>query len=468
MSLLSRLVTGQSTRMLGSDQNPWVIPTNGQTGMGSSAGVPVNADNALMLAAVWGCVRIISETIAGLPISAVHEADDTGLKRPLKTQPAIVKDPFGGNQFSSATAQTLSARAGIAQTMVSLLLVGNAYFDVVSRDGRTGLPTQLKLLNPRRVSVDVDPYGIAKAYRVDGIEVDPRTIVHVRGLTLPGEALGASVISYARRTIGLGIAAEEFGSRFFSQGATLKGIVEVPGDMTPQKAREVKAAFDATHGGLTNSHLTGVLTGGAKYAPVGVPPEDAQFLGTRQAQTSDIAMMYGVPPHMLGQTDRTTSWGKGIEEQTLGFVKFTLKGWIDRLKDVWNAMLPPGVEVDFDYEELLAPDTSARYTAYTAARNAAIMTLNEIRAREGLKPVEGGDDIMAPLNSAHTRDPGWMAGTETSDVPPAVPVPPGTNPPTGTYAKTATAPPKPSGPQPPKAAPPKPVAAQAKPKGTTN
>lgn len=467
MSLLSRIAGGDNARMLGSDQNPWVIPTNGQAGMISSAGVPVSTDSALMLAAVWGCVRVISETIAGLPITAVQKADDTGLKKPLKTQPQIVTDPFGGNQFTSATAQTLSRRAGIAETMVSLLLVGNAYFDVVNRDGRTGLPSELKIFNPNRISVDVDPYGLATAYRVDGIEVDPRTIVHVRGLTLPGEALGASVISYARRTIGLGIAAEEFGSRFFSQGATLKGLVEVPGDMTPQKAREVKAAFEATHAGVSNSHLTGVLTGGAKYAPVGVPPEDAQFLGTRQAQTSDIAMMYGVPPHMLGQTDRTTSWGKGIEEQTLGFVKFTLKGWIDRLKDVWNAMLPQGVEVDFDYEELLAPDTSARYTAYMTARNAATMTINEIRAREGMKPIEGGDDIMAPLNSAHTRDPGWMAGTETSDVPPAPAVPPGSLPPQGTYVKTAVAPPK-SGPTTPKAQPPKPVAPQAKPTGANN
>ena len=461
MSLLSRMV-GNHARMLGAEANPWVIPTNGQTGIGTSAGVSVTPDNALMLAAVWGCVRIISETLAGLPIKAVSKADDTGLKKPLKKQPAIVTDPFGGNQFSSAIAPTLSLRQGIAQTMVSLLLVGNAYYDVVERDGRTGLPTLLKIYNPRRVTVDVDAYGTATAYRVDGIEVDPRTIVHVRGLTLPGEALGASVIAYARRTIGLGIAAEEFGSRFFSQGATLKGIVEVPGDMTPQKAREVKAAFEATHGGLTNSHLTGVLTGGAKYAPVGVPPEDAQFLGTRQAQTSDIAMMYGVPPHMLGQVDRTTSWGKGIEEQTLGFVKFTLKGWIDRLKDVWNAMLPPGVEVEFDYDELLAPDTSARYAASTAARNAATMTINEIRAREGMKPIEGGDDIMAPLNSAHTRDPGYQIGTETADIPPASVVPPGTNP------KLGAKPPSKSGPQTPSAAPAKPVAPQAKPKGATN
>lgn len=460
MSLLARMIGGQSARMLGSEQNPWVIPTNGQVGMGTSAGVSITPDNALMLAAVWGCVRIISETLAGLPIKAVGEPDDTGLKKPLKKQPQIVTDPFGGNQFTSAIAQTLSLRAGLAQTMVSLLLVGNCYYDVIDRDGRTGLPTQLKIFNPNRVTVDVDGYGNATAYRVDGIEVDPRTIVHVRGLTMPGEALGASVIAYARRTIGLGIAAEEFGSRFFSQGATLKGIVEVPGDMTPQKAGEVKAAFDATHGGLTNSHLTGVLTGGAKYAPVGVPPEDAQFLGTRQAQTSDIAMMYGVPPHMLGQVDRTTSWGKGIEEQTLGFVKFTLKGWIDRLKDVWNAMLPAGVEIEFDYEDLLAPDTSARYTAYTTARNSAIMTINEIRAREGLKPVKGGDDIMAPLNSAHTRDPGYQVGTETADVPPAPVVPLGTNPPLGTTP--------PSGPQPPKAAAAKPVAPQAKPTGEPN
>jgi HK97 family phage portal protein len=298
--------------------------------------------------------------------------------------------------------------------MVSLLLRGNAYAAVVASD-RFGRPTMLQVLSPDAVQVDVDQNTARRVYKVNNNPFPSSKMLHIVGMSLPGHPQGLSVISYAARTIGLGLAAEEFGSMFFGNGAHLSGVIEIPGDIEKDKARRVKENFEASHSGMRHAHAVGVLSGGAKFAPVSVSPEDAQFLGTRAAQTTDIAMLFGIPPHMLGQVDRTTSWGKGIEEQTLGFLKFTLSGWVNRFEDAWSTMLQQPWQARFNLDGLLRPDSAARYTAYQAARNASIMTPNEIRALENLPPIEGGEDLFAPLNSAHTTEPDWKPGSPELD-----------------------------------------------------
>src|SRR5439155_16590060 len=127
-------------------------------------------------------------------------------------------------------------------------------------------------------------------------------------MCMPGSPTGMSPISYARQSIGLGLAAEKFGASFFGQGAHLSGVITVPGDLDKARARQMKESFEASHSGLPNAHAIGVLSGGAAWQAISISPEDAQFLGTRAGQNLDIAMLYGVPPHMLGQVDRTTSW----------------------------------------------------------------------------------------------------------------------------------------------------------------
>jgi HK97 family phage portal protein len=191
--------------------------------------------------------------------------------------------------------------------------------------------------------------------------------------------------------------------------------------MDNDKAQQLAEQFGAQHGGLTKAHKVGVLSGGAKWAPISVAPEDAQFLGTREASKSDIAMLFGIPPHMIGAVDRTTSWGKGIEEQTMGFLKFTLADWAQRFEDAWSAMLPVGQLARFDYDELLRPDATVRWATHQVARNIAAKTPNEIRAAEGMQPLPGdlGDDPYAALNSAHTNDPGWTPDGYEGGTPPA-------------------------------------------------
>ncbi len=390
--------------------NPWVIPTNGQLG-DLEYGGPTNPETAMQMAAVFSCVRLISSTVSGLPLEALGKDG-----KPLPSQPQIIVDPFGGE--TSGDPSFLAKREGLRQIMVSLLTFGNAYLVATVVDGR-GMPKRLAIAHPSRVSMSIDDAGDPQ-YMVNGSPVPTSAIWHLRGMTWPGEMKGISPIEYARRTIGLGIAAEAYGSQFFRRGASMSGVIEMKDAKTKEQAASIAKNFEASHSGVANAHAVGVLTGGAEWKQITISPEDAQFLGTQSAKTLDIAMLFGVPPHMLGQVDRSTSWGKGIEEQTLGFTKFTVKSWTDSIEDLFARMLPRPQRVRFDYDDLLRPDTTARYQAYLVARTAAIMSPNEIREKERLDPVEGGNDIMAPLNSAHTTDPGWDLDNEDAPGPETV------------------------------------------------
>jgi len=371
--------------------DPWAIPSNGSLSGITTAGVPVTDDTAMQLIAVAASVRILANSVAGLPFDAVKADGD--IRKVIQPAPAIMADPFGG----ASDTRMFTRRAGISQMMVSLLLRGNAYALVLSRD-TFNRPNRLRVLHPDRVKCEFDKDGF-RTYEVNRLPVDAENIVHLIGLSFPESPTGMSVISYARNAIGLGLAAEEFGSRFFANGAHMTGYVAVPGDLDREKARTLKEVFTSGHAGLKNSHTVGVLTGGAEWKPISVTPEDAQFLGTRAAQNLDVATLFGVPPHLLGQMDKTTSWGTGIEQQGLAFLAYTLASWLGIFEDAWSAMLGRGVSARFNIDALLRTDAAGRYAVYGAARSAAILTTNEIRALENYPPIEGGDDISAPLNS---------------------------------------------------------------------
>jgi HK97 family phage portal protein len=346
----------------------------------------------MRLLVVASAVRILSDAVSGLPFDAVRA--DGEIRQTVEPPPQIISDPFGGGSNSALTTR----RQGFGQMMVSLLLRGNAYAVVLTRD-RMGRATRLRVLHPDHVKCEFDESG-QRVYEVDNVTVPAHDMVHLLGMSYPGSATGISVIQYAREAIGLGLAAEEFGARFFGSGAHMSGIVSVPGDLDRERARGLKESFQSVHGGLRNSHTVGVLTGGATWHPISVTPDDAQFLGTRAAQNLDLAMLFGVPPHMLGQVDKTTSWGTGIEQQGLGFLAYTLSPWLGRFEDAWSTMLSKPQTARFNADALLRTDTAGRYAVYTAARSTGILTTNEIRALENYAPVEGGDNIAAPLNSS--------------------------------------------------------------------
>lgn len=379
--------------------DPWAIPSNGSLAAYTASGVPVTEDTAMQLLAVAACVRLLGTTVAGLPFDAVQMSG--AVRRTLEPPPLIVSDPFGGaNNLKWPTRRT-----GFTQLMVSLLLRGNGYALITGRD-EDMRANRIAVLHPDRVAVGVNEDGSRK-YEVNRKPVAAFDMVHLLGLSMPEAPIGLSVIEYARQAIGLGMAAEEFGARFFGSGAHLSGIIEVPGDLDRDRARQLKEDFQSRHSGLRNAHTVGVLSGGARWAPISVTPEDAQFLGTRAAQNLDIAMLFGIPPHMLGQVDRTTSWGSGIEQQSLGFLKYTLANWIGIFEETWSAMLPEPQVARMNVAGLLRTDTAGRFGVYTQARNASLMTIDEIRALEDMAPLPDGKggDPFTPLNSAHSGTP---------------------------------------------------------------
>ncbi|MER6533009.1 phage portal protein [Streptomyces sp900105755] len=408
MSLFRRGLERRTVTQFGDSS----IPTNGSLAALTASGVPVNDQTAMKLIAVNACVRIISSAIAGRPLRSMQARDRVLV--PVAPAPAIVTDPFGG----AASTRFPSRRAGLKQMAVSLLLRGNAYAYVVGRD-YLQRPTRLMVLHPDRVRPTLEDDG-ARSYTIDRQKVDnPADILHVTGLCMPGAAEGMSVISYARNSIGLGLAAEEFGGKWFGNGAHLTGVIEMEANLDKPRARQMKESFEASHSGLPNAHAIGVLSGGAKWKPISVNAEDAQFLGTRAAANLDMAMLFGVPPHMLGQVDRTTSWGTGIEQQAIGFRIWTLDDWLGTFEDAWTTMLPRGQVAQLDTSSLERTDTAGRWSWYATARTIGGMTQNEIRAKENLTPVEGGDDINAPLNSAHAGDAPPEETPPPDDKPPA-------------------------------------------------
>ncbi|MFI0894886.1 phage portal protein [Streptomyces sp. NPDC020983] len=392
MSILRRAARGANAVQQFGDSS---IPTNGSLAHMTAAGVPVNDQQAMKLIALQACVRIISNTLASLPIRAMQQQGQ--ILVPVERQPTIVVDPFGG----ASSASWLTRRDGIKQMAVSAALRGDGYGVVTARD-YLFRPSRLAVCHPDTVRVDVDDSG-AREYEVNRVKVDTADMVHLMGLSMPGAATGMSPVAYARQAIGLGLAAEEFGARFFGDGAHLSGVIEVKEDMNREQARQMKEAWEASHTGLKNAHAAGILSGGATWKSITVAPEDAQFLGTRAAANIDMAMLYGIPPHMLGQVDRTTSWGTGIEQQALSFLAYTMGDWLGMFEDAWTGMLPRGQVAVCDTRKLSRTDTAGRMSAAVQARTANVLTINELRAEENRPPVDGGDDIHAPLNSAHTN-----------------------------------------------------------------
>jgi HK97 family phage portal protein len=411
MSLLKRAATTTKRFYAPSGAgDPWTIPSNGSLAAYTASGVPVTDETAMQMVAVAACVRLLSDAVSGLPFDAVKA--DGELRKTIEPPPAIVADPFGG----ASTPGLPTRRQGFVQMMVSLLLRGNAYCLILSKDSY-GRPTRLMVIHPDRVRCEFDEFGRRK-YEIDRQTVNADNVVHIMGMGYPESPTGLSVISYARQAIGLGLAAEEFGARFFGEGAHMTGVVEIEADLDIDRARRIKENFSASHSGLKNSHTVGVLSGGAKWKPISISPEDAQFLGTRAAQNLDVAMVFGIPPHMLGQVDKTTSWGTGIEQMGLGFLAYTLGAWLGRFEDAWSAMLPRPQSARFNADALLRTDTAGRYAVYSAARSAGILTTNEIRALENYGPVDGGDNISAPLNSSTpglTKDNGASPSAQKAD-----------------------------------------------------
>ncbi len=369
------------------------------------SGVHVSEGSAHKVIAVYRAWSLLAGTIGSLPIDT-FKGEPPGGDRWDGDGASLLRFPGGRDDVSGiATPGTTSAMVFFETLVVHLLSWGNAYV-VKNRSTLGNRVAALDLLLPQNVAprwgkrTAANPSG--KEFAVvtgDGVAIaTPQDVIHIRAM---GSSLlqGISPIGAARQALGLAVAAEEYGARLFGSGSLMAGILQTEQKLTQESAERLKLNWRQKTAGLANAHDVAVLDSGAKWQPVGIPPEDSQFIESRRFQVTEIARLYGIPPHMLGDVEKSTSWGTGIEQQGLGFNIYTLRPWLTRIEQALsNELLPRGVNCRFRVEELLRGDIQGRFSAYQTAIQNGFMTVNEARAREGFGPVEGGDKPMFPAN----------------------------------------------------------------------
>jgi HK97 family phage portal protein len=336
------------------------------------AAVPVNPTVAMQHSAVWACVNLIAGSISTLPLAAYRDGD----REPLGTLPPILRQPSAGWALPDFLFALLQ----------SLLVRGNAYGLIVDRAGAGLLPSQVELLAPERVGVQVDSRLI---WRVDGREVDPASIWHVRAFTTPGQILGLSPIGHAKQAVGLGIAAERYAAKFFGESAIPSGVLTSDQRIDPKTARELKERWNVKHQG--NRDIA-VLGDGARFQAISIPPEESQFLQASHANVATVARYFGVQPELIGGESGGSLTYANVEQRALDFLQFTLRPWLVRLEVALSALLSSTTTVKFNAAGLVRTDLLTRYQAHESAIRAGWKLRSEVREVEDLSPIAGIDD----------------------------------------------------------------------------
>lgn len=366
-------------------------------GSQSLSGETVTEHTALTYSAVWCAVNLISGTIATLPLHLMQRkgerkriADDRPLYRVLHDE---------ANSYMTAKQ--------FRETILShVLLWGNGYAEISRNE--YGDVVSLWPITPNRVRPQMIDSNVYFAISMpDGQDVVlPRDkVLHIAGLGFDG-FLGYSPIAMARRSIGLSMAMETFGSRYFGAGTHPGVVVSHPGKLGPEAHRNLKDSLSAGYSGLGKSHRLLLLEEGMKLEKLGVPPNDSQFLESRQFQVTDVARWFNLPPHKI--KDLTRSSFSNIEQEQLSFVQDSLLPWLVTLEQAYNQQLLTSYDKSLSgrgryytkhvVEGLLRGDSQSRAQYYTAMLTQGVMSINEVRALEDMDPVEGGDIHLVPLN----------------------------------------------------------------------
>ncbi|MDB1972408.1 phage portal protein [[Clostridium] symbiosum] len=382
---------------------------------GTTSGKAVTERSAMQMTAVYSCVRILSEAIAGLPIH-LYKYGENGSKVKATDHPLyfLLHDEPNPEMTSFVFRETL---------MTHLLLWGNAYAQII-RNGK-GEVVALYPLMPNRMTVDRDADGHlyyeyqtsqdeARTMEGSRVRLSPHDVLHIPGLGFDG-LVGYSPIAMAKNSIGMAIACEEYGAKFFANGATPGGILEHPGVVKdPERVRE---SWNSAFGGSANSNKVAVLEEGMKYTPISISPEQAQFLETRKFQVDEIARIFRIPPHMIGYLEKSSF--SNIEQQSLEFVKYTLDPWVCRWEQsMQRALLTVDEKKEyffkFNVDGLLRGDYQSRMNGYATGRQNGWMSANDIRELENLDRIpaeEGGDLYLINGNMTKLADAGIFAAS---------------------------------------------------------
>ncbi len=376
----------------------------------SNSGVMVDELRALQTSAVYACVKILAETVASLPLH-LYKKGKNGKNEMAEQHPLY-------SCLYEMPNEEMTSFEFREMMMTSLLLWGNAYARKICKNGHV---TELWYLKPNLMTIERDMQtGALKYIYSDDITnqtivYKPDQVFHIKSLSLDG-VMGLSPIAQAREAIGLSLATEEYGAKFFGNGARPGGVLEHPGILKdPKKLRE---SWNQVYQGTRNSHKVAVLEEGMKYHTIGIAPEDAQFLETRKYQVNEICRIFRVPPHLVGDLERATF--SNIEHQSIEFVQHTIRPWLVRWEQSISRSLLNESErllyfCKFNVDGLMRGDYKSRMEGYAVGRQNGWLSINDIRSLEDmpLVPAEkGGDDYLVNGNMISASTPIKKEGEE--------------------------------------------------------
>ena len=382
----------------------------------SSSGKRVNERTAMQTSAVYACVRVISESVASLPLHVYRYNGDGGKEK-------AIDHPLYRLLHDEPNAE-MTAYSFFEVALTHLLLWGNFYAQII-RNGK-GEVLGLYPLMPDRMKVDRDENRrLYYEYTVSSddpptnkdatVVLKPEDVLHIPGLSFDG-LVGYSPIAMAKQSIGLSIAAEEFGSKFYANSAVPSGILEHPGILKDPK--KVRDSWMSTFGGSANSNKVAVLEEGMKYTPISINPSEAQFLDTRKFQVTEICRIFRVPPHMVADLDKSSF--SNIEQQSLEYVQYTLRPWLTRIEQAMFRRLFSEEEkkayfIKFNVDGLLRGDYQSRMNGYAVGIQNGFMSPNDVRTLEDLDLIPdelGGNKYMCNGNMIDIASVGKQYGEE--------------------------------------------------------
>jgi len=353
----------------------------------NQSGTNVTPDTVFRVNAIFSAISLISDTISTLPIDAYIRRD--GARFPFRPRPAWVTKPDVDT----------TKEAFYGSAIVSLLLDGNAFIRVFK--DATGNPVNLVVLNPQKVEIKRNGLGrVMFHYEGEPGPLSTADLIHIPDVVKPGHIRGMSRVENLKDNFGLALALESYAARFFGQGASTNGIIEFPGNLSPDQAKQLVDGFDARHRGFRKAHKTGVLTGGAKFIQTSVENDKAQFIDSRRMAVEDVARAFNIPPHLLGLPGTNTY--SSVEQNNIAFVQHTLRPIVQKLESAFTPLLASEqggqtAFIKFSLDGLLRGDSNSRFSAYSTGIQAGYLTVNDIRRFEDLQPIEGGEILRVPL-----------------------------------------------------------------------
>lgn len=355
----------------------------------SPSGMTVTDGAALKLSTFFGCTRLLASTIGSLP-SGLFRPDGQGYPAPARDLPLyrVLHDSPNADQSPIDYFEFLT---------LSLIMTGD-HFAMKTLD-RNGDTVALDPIRPDIVKVyrrDDGEIGYAWTAGGEKYDLTQRDVFHVRGFG-GGPLRGLSILGNARESLGIALAADRAAASMFNNGARPSGVLKFKEWLDKDVRNEARADINAQFAGAMNTGRPFILEGGSEWQQISLNADDAQLLESRAWSVEEICRWFGVPPFMIGHSEKSTSWGTGIEQQLLGFQKFTLNPYLRRIEQaIYKQLLTPRQRVDglyakFNLEGLLRADSMARANFYRAMTQTGVMTINECRAKEDLPPIEGGD-----------------------------------------------------------------------------